>query len=101
MTERYDQSNETLWIASAIGEDELIPNEEIQQWIDALKVHHLPDGRPVRHVNYVFTDHGAAEYNHYPLKFARLGTYVGSLDDPDPFDEEDGVSFDTKDDIGM
>lgn len=101
MTERYDEHNETLWIWCTLGEDDLIAEDEIQGWIDALKRQHAPDGRPIRHVNYVFLDHGAAEYNHYPLKFAKLGTYVGSLDDPLPFDEADGVSFDTKDDIGM
>lgn len=101
MTERYDQANETIWIASHIGEDELVENDEIQGWIDALKVHHTPDGRPLRHVNYVFIDAGAAEYNHYPLKFAKIGTFIGDLDDPAPFDENDGISFDTKDDIGM
>ncbi len=101
MTERYDNATETLWIVSEIGEDDLIDNDEIQTWIDALKNHHAPDGRAIRHVNYVFTDHGAAEYNHYPLKFAKLGTFVGDLDDPQPFDESDSVSFETKDDIGM
>lgn len=100
MTERYDDATGTLWITSNLGEDDLIPNDEIQRWIDALKAQHTPDGRPLRHVNYVFTDAGAAEYNHYPLKFAKIGTYVGSLDDSEPY-AEDGVSFDTKEDFGM
>lgn len=101
MTERYDQATETLWIHSTIGEDDLIEEEIIQTWIDAIKNHHTPDGRPVRHVNFVFEDYGAAEYNHYPLKFAKLGTFVGSLEEPVPFAEGDHVSFDTEDDFGM
>jgi hypothetical protein len=101
MTERYDESTQTLWIHSNATGDDLIPNEEIQQWIDALGGGQTPDGRPLQHVNYVFADADAAEYNHQPLKFARVGTFVGDLEDNEPYDADDGVSFDTKADFGI
>lgn len=101
MNERYDEKNSTLWITSDLGGDDLIPNDEIQGWITALAEGRTEDGRALRHVNYVFSDEEAAEYNHHALKFARIGTFVGDLDDSSPFDESDGVSFDTKEDFGI
>ena len=101
MNERYDDVAETLWVTCDLGEDDLIPNEEIQKWIDALKERYLPDGRPLRHVNYVFSDRGCAEYNHYPLKFAKIGTFLGTLQEPEPFDEMGSASFEAADDFGM
>ena len=101
MAQRYDEQKQTLWITSDLGGDDLVPNDEIQEWITALQEGRLEDGRAVRHINYIFSDREAAEYNHHALKFARLGTYVGDFAGPEPLDEDDGVSFDTKADFGM
>lgn len=101
MSQRYDEENETLWIKSLATADDLVPNDEIQEWITALKRGQAPDGRSIRHVNYVFEESGAAEYNHQALRFARLGTFVGNLDDNEPYDSDDGVSFEPREDFGI
>ena len=100
MNERYDEQTGTLWIASALGPDDLVPNDEIQGWIDALKAGRTPDGRELHHLNYVFANEEAADYNYHALKFARIGACVGTLDDPRPVGD-DAVDFDTKDDFGI
>ena len=100
MNERYDEKSGTLWIACDLGPDDLVANDEIQGWIEALKKGRTDDGRALERVNYVFSDNGAAEYNHHALKFARVGTYTGSLTSPKPLDEDE-VDFATKDDFGI
>lgn len=100
MNERYDEKSGTLWVACDLGPDDLVANEEIQGWIDALKAGRTKDGRDLKRVHYVFSDREAAEYNHHALKFARVGTYTGSLQNPEPLDEDE-VDFATKDDFGI
>ncbi len=100
MNERYDETNKTLWVACDLGPDDLVPEDDIQGWIEALKEGRAPDGREIQRINYVFDDRESAEYNHHALKFARIGTWVGSLDENEPFDE-DAVSFATEDDFGV
>lgn len=100
MNEQYDETSKTLWIACDLGPDDLVPEDEIQGWIDALKAGRTTDGRELARVNYVFSDRESAEYNHHALKFARVGTYVGNLDEKEPLDEDE-VSFATEDDFGI
>lgn len=100
MNERYDDQTGTLWLECNLGPDDLVPNDEIQTWIDALKAGRTADGRELNHVNYVFSDEEAANYNYHALKFARVGAYVGSLGKPRPVGDDE-VAFDTKDDFGI
>lgn len=101
MAQRYDEETETLWIQSLATGDDLVPNDEIRDWTEALERGRTPDGESIRHVNYVFQDRRAAEYNHQALRFARLGTYVGDLDDNEPYSDAEGVEFTTQEDFGI
>ena len=58
-------------------------------------------GQPLKRVAVVFSDPGAAEYNHHALGFARLDTLVGALDAPARFNPDDPADFSTKDDFGV
>lgn len=101
--QRYDASTETMWVSYDFdSSDTLVPNDELRQWIKSLKEGETPDGQPLEAVNYVFSDEESAEYNHQALAYANVGTYVGSLDDHEAFEPEEGTpSFDTKEDFGI
>ncbi len=100
MTERYDKSTETLWVASDADGETLVDSEELKHYSKALRAGELPDGRSVSHVHYVFSDKEGAAYNHQALAFSNLGTFVGTLDSPGAFDA-DAPDFETKKDFGM
>jgi hypothetical protein len=97
--QRYDEKTQTIWIDRGDSE-ELIPRHELQSWVQAIKQGVTADGRALRFVNYVFSSEAAAEYNHQPLDFARVGTYVGGLESSVRFHGE-GSSFDTVEDFGI
>jgi hypothetical protein len=101
MASRYDKKTETLWVKSLATGDDLVPNDEIREWVNALKRGRTPEGQPVRRINYVFQDPRAAEYNHQALRFAKLGTYVGDLVENEPYESAEDVEFTTEEDFGI
>lgn len=97
----YDDKSRTLWIFRAYKEPEtLVPNGEIKEWIEALKKGETKGGEAIESINYVFADEETAEYNHHALGFARIGTYTGSLTDPEPYGG-DPPDFETRSDFGI
>lgn len=100
---RYDESTETYWIYYDFRDAEtLVPNDELRDWISALKEGETEDGESVEAVNYVFSDEQAAEYNFQALAYAGIGTYVGDLDDYEQYKSpEEAPDFDTEEDFGI
>lgn len=100
--QRYDEKTKTMWIYKDLGPDELVPNEELRDWVEQKKIGETADGRPIDAVNYVFADPKCAEYNAQPLSFASMGVYTGNLDSPEKYDSAEGSpEFDTKEDFGI
>jgi hypothetical protein len=100
-TTRYAAASATLYIGTDADADTLIPNEDIMAWSRALRDGKTAAGQPLKRVAVVFSDPGAAEYNHHALGFARLDTLVGALDAPARFNPDDPADFSTKDDFGV
>lgn len=100
MSEKYDKATGTLWVQSDADGDTLVESSQIQSYTKALQAGELPDGRSLASVNFVFPNSDGAVYNHQALAFSNMGTYIGSLDSPEPFDE-DSPAFDTRKDFGM
>jgi hypothetical protein len=98
---RYDAATATLFIGTDADADTLLSNEDIMKWSRSLRDGATPDGKPLKRVAVVFSDPGAAEYNHHALGFARLDTLVGPLDSPSRFNPDDPADFSTKDDFGV
>lgn len=97
---RYDDKSRTLWIFRAYDEpDTLVPNDEIKEWIKVLQNGESDGGEAIESINYVFADEETAEYNHHALGFARIGTFTGSLNDPQPYGDE--TEFETRSDFGI
>lgn len=99
MTQRYDATTQTLWISSDLDEDSLLPSDELETLAGYLQAKKMPDGRPVGSINVVFTNRGAAEYNESALSFSRVGTFVGTLNNPSKF--SDSTEFGVKEDFGV
>ncbi len=100
--QRYDRTTKTQWLFRRYDDpDTLVPEDEVRQWSKALRDGQGADGQSLSKVNYIFADEDTAEYNHHALAFARLGTYVGSLDRHRRYGEDETPSFDTKDDFGI
>ena len=97
--ERYDEATETMWVDRQ-GDTELVPREEMQTWIDALRDRKTADGKPLKAVHYIFAQREAAEYNQQALAFAKIATYVGTLDQCEPIGG-DSPSFQVAEDFGM
>ena len=100
MSEKYEKATKTLWIESKADGDTLVEPSQIQTYTKALQAGELPDGRALTNVNFVFADSEGAAYNHQALAFSNMGTFIGTLDAPEPLDE-DSPAFDTKKDFGM
>ncbi len=102
-TTEYDEDESTMWVYYDFDDPQtLVPNDELRTWIAALEEGETDDGRPLEDVNYIFDDEGSAEYNHQALSFANIGTYVGSLDDPELFESDEGApDFETREDFGI
>lgn len=100
MTQRYDKKSKTMWLYRKYSADTLVPESEVNQWSKALRDGKAPTGEALSAVNYIFNSQDNAEYNHHMLAFAKLGTYVGTLDANRPVDG-DAPSFATKDDFGI
>lgn len=100
LTQRYDKKSKTMWLYRKYSADTLVPESEVNQWSKALRDGKAPTGEALSAVNYIFNSQDNAEYNHHMLAFAKLGTYVGTLDANRPVDG-DAPSFATKDDFGI
>jgi hypothetical protein len=102
-TIRYDEDEATFWVHYDFDDPQtLVPNDELRDWIAALDAGETDDGDPVEAVNYVFADEGSAAYNHQALAYADIGTYVGSLDDHEIFESEEGTpDFEAREDFGI
>jgi len=99
--QRYDASTKTMWLWRKYGDkDTLVPNDELMSWSEQAREGRTSDGKALSAVNYVFADGQTAAYNSDALSFAKVGTYVGSLDDPKEFDGDD-PSFGVREDFGM
>ncbi len=100
---RYDKKHKTMWVYREFDKPKtLVPNAELQQWVDQRKAGQTDDGDPLETVNYVFSSEQSAEYNHQPMSFTKIGVYVGDLDDHDKYQSDDGEpSFDTREDFGI
>lgn len=97
----YDGGSKTLWFLRHYDDpDTLVPNDEIRAHIETLKAGQDEAGRDIAAINYVFVDRATAEYNHQPLSFTQLGTFVGDRHSHEPFDE-DAPSFGTREDFGI
>lgn len=101
--ERYDDKTKTAWIYYDFKDPEtLVPNDELRKWIKALKDGETEDGRDLETVNYVFDDAASAEYNFQALSYGNIGTFVGTIDDCERYESEEGApDFDTKEDFGI
>jgi len=93
---QYDKKTEILWIQSQADGDTLVDETP---WTALLKSG-LFEGQTLKGINIVFSDPEGAEYNQHPLAFSKIGTFVGSLDAPKPYDG-DPASFDAKEDFGV
>jgi len=94
----YDEKTKTVWVASDLDADSLLPSSETRHWSQVLSAGKLEDGREVSAVNYVFSDAESADYNSAALSFLKLGAYTGSLKSPKPLG---GPDFETKEDFGI
>lgn len=100
--QRYDAKTKVMWLYREYDDpDTLVPSDELKSWSKAARDGSAPDGSPLVGVCYVFGHEDTAEYNHAPLQFARVGTFVGSIDDPKPFDSDEELDFATKSDFGI
>lgn len=101
-TDKYDAKDKTMWLYRDYGSaDTLVPDAEMDGWSAAVRKGETPDGDPLKAANYVFTDRGAAEYNHQPLAFSKLGCYVGKESAKRPYSSGDDPSFESKEDFGL
>jgi len=100
---RYDEDTETVWVAYDFREPEtLVPNEQLREWISVVQKGETEDGRSVAEVNYVFAEEASAAYNYQALAYGDIGTYVGTLEDCEPYEsDEDAPDFETKKDFGI
>lgn len=100
---RYDKKNQTLWIYRKFDKPmTLIPKDELQAWSKELGAGESADGKPLKSINIVFGDEQSAEYNQQPLAYAKLGVFVGDLDNPARFSgSEEAPSFETRSDFGI
>ncbi|MFU8804611.1 MAG: hypothetical protein ACNA8W_12430 [Bradymonadaceae bacterium] len=101
--EEYDSASQTIRVFRAFGKPKtLVPNDEIQRWIGALKEGKTSGGESLKNVEYVFEDEATAEYNQQALAFAGLKTAVGNRKKRKPYESEDGSpSFGTREDFGI
>lgn len=99
----YDASTKTVWVAYDFDDPQtLVPNEELRKWMSVVQEGETEDGRDVEAVNYVFTDEGAADYNHQALAYGDIGTYVGTIEDCDEYEPDEGTpDFGTETDFGI
>lgn len=100
---RYDKKHQTMWVYHDFDKPKtLVPADELKDWSNQRNKGETKDGRPLAQVNYVFAHEQSAEYNHQPLAFAKMGVYVGDLDDSEPYQSDDGEpSFETRKDFGI
>lgn len=100
--QRYDEDTHTLWLWRDYDDpDTLVEEGEVRRWSEVVRDGETEDGRSISHVNYVFADEATAEYNHAPLTFASLGVYVGSLEDPEPYEDGEDLDFEVREDFGI
>lgn len=99
---RYDADQKLMWVYRSFPKPKtLVPEDELQKWIDALKAGETPEGDELELVRYVFPEEETAEYNHQALTYARIGTFLGDLDNPVPFEAGDEPNFETREDFGI
>lgn len=100
---RYDKDTATVWVYRDFDKAKtLVPKGELKGWVKQRKEGKTRDGEPLEHVNYVFADKATAEYNHQPLSFTDIGVYTGDLDNPKPYESDEGSpDFDTREDFGI
>ena len=77
----------------------LVPKDELKRWTDVVTEGEDDQGRPVDAVRYVFSDEETAEYNHQPLAFARLQTWVKVDGQEKPWGDDPG--FSVREDFGI
>lgn len=99
MSQRYDSANRTLWVSCSLDADSLLPADEVSHLNAIRSAGMTPDGHSVVAVNVVFSDAGCAEYNESALSFSQIGTFVGSLDAPQPLGA--ATDFGVKEDFGV
>lgn len=99
--ERYDAATKTLWVFRAYDDPfSLMDEQEVRTLSHAVRDGQW-EGKPLSRVGVVFGHEDTAEYNHHALAFARLGTYIGTLDAPVAYDTDDEATFEAREDFGI
>lgn len=96
----YDGASQVVKIYRTMPDAKsLVPNEELRKWTKVAQDGKDEKGRAVKAVRYIFDDPDAARYNHQPLAFAGLQTFVveGGKENP----VGDDPSFSTREDFGI
>lgn len=96
----YDAGHRLIKVYRSFEESKtLVPKEELKRWTNVVDAGRDDEGRDVDAVRYVFDDEETAEYNHQPLGFAGLQTFVIRDGDEEPWGDE--PDFSVREDFGI
>ena len=96
----YDPDERLIKVYRSFSDPKtLVPKDELQRWQRVLDDGKDDDGRPVEAVRYVFDDEASAKYNHQPLAFAGLESYVDTGGGDQPVGDD--PDFSVREDFGI
>ena len=96
----YDGDNQLIKVYRSFSKPKtLVPNGELQKWTDIVKAGEDDKGRTVKAVRYIFDDEETARYNHQPVAFAGLQTYVETKAGEEPYGDD--PNFSVREDFGI
>lgn len=96
----YDSKAQRIKVYRSFAKSKtLVPKDELKRWTDVVSAGKDDQGRPVKAVRYVFNDEETARYNHQPVAFAGLETFVES--DGDEKSIGDDPNFSVREDFGI
>ncbi len=96
----YDADNRTIKVYRSFQKPKtLVPKDELKRWTNVVDAGRDDQGRKVDAVRYVFDEEETAEYNHQPVAFAGLKTFVIRDGKEVPWGEE--PKFSVREDFGI
>lgn len=96
----YDPDEELIKVYRSFSASKtLVPKEELNRWRHVVERGEDDQGRSVEAVRYVFDDVETAKYNHQPITFAGLETYVESNGDEESVGDD--PKFSVREDFGI
>lgn len=89
----YDADNNLIKVYRSFSEPKtLVPKKELGHWTEVIEDGEDDQGRTVDAVHYVFDNETTARYNHQPVTFAGLKTFVDAGEGEEPYGDDPGFS---------